>query len=225
MTMPRPGETPPALPFRRMRLAILGAGWLGGSVGRNWVRAGHEVMFASRHPDGLAQMVARTGPGASAGSLLDAAAFCDAALLSVPYEPAPDIAALVGEALRGKVLINASNQPFDRGHDLARRADAIGLGPLTAELFPTAGVAIAFSAVDATDIAESFDRNPSDKLAVPVSADAEDAMTTAVQLIHDAGCVPLVIGGLDSSKSFMRHTRPFRANTTLDPLRRAFGLG
>jgi predicted dinucleotide-binding enzyme len=34
-----------------MRIGVIGAGSLGGTVGRLWVRAGHEVLFPSRHPD------------------------------------------------------------------------------------------------------------------------------------------------------------------------------
>jgi predicted dinucleotide-binding enzyme len=217
------GDTPDPRPFRSMRLAVIGAGSLGSTVGRNWVRAGHEVMFSSRHPARLAGMAARQGPNAHAGTIQEAAAFGEAVLLSVPYEPVPNIARQVGEALAGKILINASNQPFSHAHELAKEAAANGLGPLTQRLFPTARVAIAFSAVDATNIEDSFNREAG-RLAVPVAADDPGAMETVVQLVWDAGCVPLVIGDLGSSTRFMRGTRPFRANTTLENLRLSFGM-
>jgi len=38
------------------RIGIIGAGSLGGTVGRLWVKAGHEVMFSSRHPEQLQAM-------------------------------------------------------------------------------------------------------------------------------------------------------------------------
>ena len=34
-----------------MRIGVIGAGWLGGTVGRQWVKAGHKVLFSSRHPE------------------------------------------------------------------------------------------------------------------------------------------------------------------------------
>src|SRR5258707_5420130 len=45
-----------------LRIGIIGSGSLGGTVGKLWVRAGHEVMFSSRHPDELSSMIADLGP-------------------------------------------------------------------------------------------------------------------------------------------------------------------
>ena len=36
-----------------LRIGIIGAGKVGGSLGKLWVRAGHEVFFSSRHPNRL----------------------------------------------------------------------------------------------------------------------------------------------------------------------------
>ena len=36
-----------------MRIGIVGAGKVGGGLGKLWVRAGHEVFFSSRHPNRL----------------------------------------------------------------------------------------------------------------------------------------------------------------------------
>lgn len=217
-----PGDSPEKLPFEPLRLGVVGSGSLGGSIGGNWVRSGHEVVFSSRHPERLESKVRRMGPGASCGTPLDAAQSADVVLLSLPYDPIPDLAEGLADALAGKIVINASNQPFDKAHPLAVEAAQSGLGPLTQRLFSTARVAIAFSAVDATDIAASYDRGV--PLAVPIAADDAEAMAMAARLVHDAGCVPLVIGDLASSRSFMRGTGPFRANTDLTRLRRAFGL-
>ena len=40
-----------------MKIGIVGSGQIGGLVGTLWLRAGHEVMFASRHPESLADLV------------------------------------------------------------------------------------------------------------------------------------------------------------------------
>jgi 3-hydroxyacyl-CoA dehydrogenase len=34
-----------------MQIGIIGAGKIGGTVGRLWAKAGHKVQFATRHPD------------------------------------------------------------------------------------------------------------------------------------------------------------------------------
>jgi predicted dinucleotide-binding enzyme len=51
-----------------------------------------------------------------------------------------------------------------------------------------------------------------------------EAVEMAVQLVHDAGCEPLVVGDLAAARSFQRHGPGFRANTSLLRLRRALGL-
>jgi len=36
-----------------MKIGIIGAGKVGGGLGKLWVRAGHQVLFSSRHPKRL----------------------------------------------------------------------------------------------------------------------------------------------------------------------------
>jgi predicted dinucleotide-binding enzyme len=45
-----------------MRIGIVGAGKVGGGLGKLWVRAGHEVFFSSRHPNRLKALVDQAGP-------------------------------------------------------------------------------------------------------------------------------------------------------------------
>ena len=47
-----------------IRIGVIGAGSLGGTVGSVLVKAGHEVKFSSRHPDELAAMARELGPRA-----------------------------------------------------------------------------------------------------------------------------------------------------------------
>ena len=63
------------MPDRPLRIGVIGAGSLGGAVGRNWVRAGHEICFSSRHRETLAAMAAGLGSRATVGSVRDAARF------------------------------------------------------------------------------------------------------------------------------------------------------
>ena len=44
-----------------MKIGIVGAGKIGGLIGTFWSRAGHAVMFASRHPESLADLVKMKG--------------------------------------------------------------------------------------------------------------------------------------------------------------------
>jgi predicted dinucleotide-binding enzyme len=60
---------------RNMKIGVIGSGNIGGTVGTLWARAGHEVLFASRHPEELEQLVAQAGSKASSGMPDQAARF------------------------------------------------------------------------------------------------------------------------------------------------------
>jgi 8-hydroxy-5-deazaflavin:NADPH oxidoreductase len=206
-----------------MRIGIIGAGSLGGTVGRLWVQAGHEVLFSSRHPDELASMTRQLGPRASAGTPRQAAEFGPVVLIAVPYGALPQLGRELQEVLRGKIVLDACNPSPSSGDALAREAMANGVAHTSAKYLPGTRLVRAFSAVDASSVAASAGRQ-SGKLAVPVAGDDAQAVQVAAQLVRDAGCEPLVVGNLTAASSFQRGGPGFRANTTAPELRRLLGL-
>src|SRR5262245_39576368 len=88
-----------------MRIGILGAGNVGGTLGQLWARAGHAIHYGVRDPRKIADLTVRLG--AAAGTPAEAAAE-DVLLLAVPYAAAPAVLADAGD-LRGKILIDATN--------------------------------------------------------------------------------------------------------------------
>ncbi len=72
-----------------MKIGIVGAGKIGGLIGALWSRAGHEVMFASRHPESLTDLVVAAGGGATSGTADQAIACGDVILLSIPFKELP----------------------------------------------------------------------------------------------------------------------------------------
>src|SRR6185312_8818331 len=90
-----------------MPLGIIGSGHIGSTVGGLWVRAGHPVLFSSRHPEELSDLVTRLGPLARAGSVAQAIAFGHALLIAVPYRALPQIGRDDAAALGGKVVLDA----------------------------------------------------------------------------------------------------------------------
>src|SRR5690242_3878841 len=67
-----------------LKIATIGAGNEGGALGTIFAKLGHPVMFSSRHPDQLKNLVAAAGPNARAGSVAEAVAFGDVIFLVVP---------------------------------------------------------------------------------------------------------------------------------------------
>src|SRR5262249_61800387 len=90
--------------------AVIGAGNVGGTLGKRWARAGHEVAFGARDPveAKVAALVRESGPGARAASVPEAAREAAVVVLTVPWDSARDALAAAGD-LRGRILIHATN--------------------------------------------------------------------------------------------------------------------
>ena len=73
-----------------MKIGIIGSGNIGGNIGKNWAKAGHEVMFSSRHPEELKEMAEDVG--AKVGTTKEATRFGEVILLAIPYGKVPDVA-------------------------------------------------------------------------------------------------------------------------------------
>ena len=204
-----------------MRIGVIGAGSLGGTVGSVLVKAGHEVKFSSRHPEELASMTRELGPRASTGTPREAAEFGTVLLFAVPYEALPELGRDLQEAIRGKIVLDACNARGDS--PIVKEAEANGVGPTSAKLLSGTRLVRAFSAVDATAVDASF-KGSTDKLGVPLASDDGDAMQVVAQLVRDAGCEPVIVGNLAAGKKFERGNPGFRANTTAAKLRQLLGI-
>jgi predicted dinucleotide-binding enzyme len=87
-----------------MKIAVIGTGRIGSTLGQRWQGAGHEVVYGSRAGSGA-------GPGgAPAMAAGDALAGADVVLLAVPGGAAAEVVAANGAALAGKVVIDAVNR-------------------------------------------------------------------------------------------------------------------
>jgi putative NADH-flavin reductase len=74
-----------------MKIGIVGAGHIGGTLAKLWVAAGHEVLLSSRHPGELRALAKQLGPRARVGPPREAASFGDVVLVSVPYKAPPEL--------------------------------------------------------------------------------------------------------------------------------------
>jgi 8-hydroxy-5-deazaflavin:NADPH oxidoreductase len=88
-----------------MRLGIIGAGHVGGTLGRLFEAQGHDVRFGVRDPD---KQAAGGLPRNRSGSVAEVAAFGDVIVLAVPWSAAKDALAAAG-SLAGKTVIDCIN--------------------------------------------------------------------------------------------------------------------
>ncbi|MFT9258268.1 MAG: NAD(P)-binding domain-containing protein [Acetobacter sp.] len=176
-------DTAPTLPH----IGIIGAGQVGGTLGRLWARAGYPVMFSSRHPDELGQVVAAAGPNARAGSVEQAIVFADVVVLAVPYHAEPGIAHEYGAALAGKILIDADNAYPFRDGALARQARSEGVARYSAHLFAGTRFVRAFNSVNASALADGGGGDTE----VLYSYTDDAAGAVVAELIKATGSVPV----------------------------------
>jgi predicted dinucleotide-binding enzyme len=98
-----------------MKIAVLGTGMVGNTIGSKLIESGHEVKMGSRTPDNekAKEWVAKNGAKASNGTFEDAAAFGEI-IFNCTYGVASIEALTMAGAdnLKGKVLVDISN-PLD----------------------------------------------------------------------------------------------------------------
>jgi hypothetical protein len=206
-----------------MKIGMIGSGRVGGTIGELWIKAGHEVMFSARDVSEVKDLVARLGPKAHAGTSKEAAAFGEVVMTAVPYSALPSIGRDNAAELKGKVVIDASNPIPNRDGEMATGARAKGAGVASAEFLAGARVVRAFNCVGWNSMRTEAHR-AGDKLAIPVAADDEAALKTALGLIQDAGFEPVVVGGLARAKEFDYGTPIFGKPVTAKELRTILGL-
>lgn len=208
---------------RSMRIGVVGAGWLGGTVGKLWVKAGYEVMFSSRHPEQLESMARELGPRASIGLPDAAAEFGSVLLLAVPFEAVPQVGRDLSRWYLGKVVLDSTN-PWGAGDSaLFREARTNGVAQTVAKHLPGARLVRAFSCVDA-NVVEASGTRESGRIGMPIASDDAGAMRVAADLVRDAGCDPVVVGNLASAVAFQQGGPGWRAHLTEPELRRRLGI-
>ena len=93
-----------------MKIGIIGAGNVGGTLGRILTQKGHEIVFGVRDPQSskVQAAVDSTGGKALAASVLEAASHGEVLILATPWNATQDALASAGN-LTGKIIIDATN--------------------------------------------------------------------------------------------------------------------
>src|SRR5271165_4649405 len=112
----------------KSRIGVIGSGHIGGTIGGLWVKAGHPVMFSSRHPEELKDLVAGLGPLARAGTVAEAIAFGDILFVAVPYGAMPQLGQDYAGPLKGKIVLDAGNAAAARDGPIADEVERDGIG-------------------------------------------------------------------------------------------------
>ena len=210
------GQTP-------LKIGIIGAGRIGGTLGEHWVKAGHEVLLSSRHPESLRPFAGRLGPRARVGTPREAAAFGEVILVSVPYGAFPQVGRDHAQELRGKIVLDPGNPFPQRDGPMAEEARSKGTATATLAYLGSVRLVRAFNTIPASVLKTEAHR-AGERIAVPLASDDQQALQVAARLVRDAGFEPVLVGPLARSKGFDVGTTVFGRGLTARDLRRGLGL-
>lgn len=174
-----------------MKIGVIGAGGIGGTIGTHWAKAGHEVFFSSRNPNKLSDLV--TGENTHTGTVAEAAQFADVILLACYYATINDAISAAG-SLDGKILIDATN-PYLRENDKIHRVPDASSGLELAVKVPNAKVVKAYNTLPTATFANEAHR--SEPYALFYCGNDSEAKAIVSQLITDSGFAGVDIGDIN----------------------------
>jgi hypothetical protein len=200
----------------KRKIGIVGSGKVGGAIGGTWVKAGHEVMFSSRHIEHDRTLAAMLGRGAYAGTPREAAEFGEVLMISVPYHALPAVREELGELLKDKIVIDTCNPFVWRDGELAEWAREKGAGLASLELLPGARIVRAFNAIGYVNMGKAYEQPG--RVGMPFASDDSGAVKVVEPLIRDVGYEPVFVGGMEMGKYLMPGT-PLAGEHTADEIR------
>lgn len=181
-----------------MKIGILGAGNVGGALGKGWARKGHEIGFGSRDPSAPAMqsLVSHCAGRACSLTLADAAQFGEVVVCSLPWHAAQGVLAEVD--VRGKTLLDTTN-PLKQDLSGLELGTTSSGGELVAQWAEGANVVKIFNTTGFGNMENStYAGGP-----IPLfyCGDAPEAKKIAAGLASDLGFAPVDVGPLTNARA------------------------
>jgi predicted dinucleotide-binding enzyme len=205
-----------------MKIGIIGAGQIGGTLTRRFRELGHEVSVAnSRGPETLADLAAETG--ASAVSVPEAVRGADLVIVTIPEKNVPDLPPGLFADTDARVVVVDTGNYYPRQRD--GRIEGIEAGmPESRWVEQQLGrpVVKAFNNIYARHLMElGRPAGSSGRIALPIAGDDEAAKAVVLQLLDELGFDGVDAGGLDESWRQQPGTPVYTKDFDADGVRRA----
>ncbi|WJV41120.1 NAD(P)-binding domain-containing protein [Raoultella terrigena] len=187
-----------------MKIGIIGAGFVGRSIAKLALQAGHDVMLSnSRGPQTLFSL--RPMIGCQVGSADEAAEFGEVVVIAVPLSA---INALPVAGIKNKHVIDAVNYYPQRDGDIAELdSGQTTTSELLARNLPTARITKAFNAIPMTQLeSDGLAAGAENRRALPLAGDDQEGKTIAAALYDAFGFDALDVGPLSEGWRFERGT-------------------
>ncbi|HET7026599.1 MAG TPA: NAD(P)-binding domain-containing protein [Candidatus Limnocylindrales bacterium] len=173
-----------------MRIAVLGAGNVGGGLGTALRAVGHDIVFGVRDPDSeKCRAALASAPGSRAASPEEAVDGADVVVFALRWDGVPDVVSVL-PPLDGRVVVDSMNR---FGGDPARSTsdDLV-------EMLPGARIVKAFNTIGYENLATARSRRT--KAAMFVAGDDSEAKGVALSLAAELGFEPEDAGPLANAK-------------------------
>jgi hypothetical protein len=203
-----------------MKIGIIGAGNIGGTLTRRLTKLGHEVFVAnSRDPGTLKDLARETG--AHAVEAHDAALAAKFVVVTVPEGHVPDVADLFSDVPDDVVVIDTCNYYPDRDGHIAPLEDGTPQSKWVSQQLRHR-VVKAFNNIRAQHLMEmGRPKGSRERIALPVAGDDKPAKQTVMKLVDDLGFDPIDAGGLDDSWKQQPGMPVYTADLHADGVRKA----
>jgi hypothetical protein len=205
-----------------MKIGIIGAGQIGGTLTRRLTQLGHEVYVAnSRGPASLTALAKETG--AKAVEVRDAAHAGDVVVVTIPEGKIPNLPKdLFDQVPKDTVIIDTGNY-YPRQRD-GRIADIEAGMTESRWVAKQLGrpVVKAFNNIYAQHLLKlGRTAGSPGRIALPVAGDDAQAKETVMRLVNELGFDPVDAGGLDESWRQQPGTPVYAADFDAAGVRRA----
>ena len=204
-----------------MKIAIIGAGNIGGNLTRRLTALGHEVSVAnSRGPETLADLAAETG--ATALPVTEVARDAEVVVVTIPQGRVPDLpTGVLDGAADGAVVVDTGNYYPQRDGRIAEIEDGLTESGWVAQQLG-APVVKAFNNVYADHLlTRGRPADDPDRAALPVAGDDAEAKDVVIALLDELGFDGVDAGPLSESWRQQPGTAVYGTDLPVDRLRAA----
>ena len=205
-----------------MRIGIIGAGQIGGTLARRLTALGHQVSIAnSRGPESLSGLAKETG--ARAVTVKEAARSGDVVIITIPMKNIPRLPSGLFEGVSEDVVVVDTGNYYPQQRD--GRIEAIERGTTesrwTSEQLGRP-VVKAFNNIYARHLLERGEPSrAAGRIALPVAGDDKRAKDTVIRLLDELGFDGVDAGSLDESWRQQPGTPVYGSDLDVNGVRKA----
>ena len=205
-----------------MRIGIIGAGNIGGTLARRLIALGHEVSIAnSRGPETLAALARETG--AKPVTVEQAARAGDVVIVTIPERSVPDLPKGLFDGVAKDVVVVDTGNYYPRHRDgLIQEIESGKTESRWVSDRLGRPVVKAFNNIRAGSLAKGGKpKGTPGRIALPVAGDDPRAKAVVMRLVEELGFDPIDAGSLDESWRQQPETPVYATDFDADRVRRA----